>query len=70
MEKQLFNNKYIISNKNIKLIVFFMMEQNKNTESYACDLYNKVLNGEMSLEQAAKVLAEYPIIAKTFADML
>lgn len=24
----------------------------------------------MSLEQAAKVLAEYPIIAKTFADML
>lgn len=47
-----------------------MMEQNKNTESYACDLYNKVLNGEMSLEQAAKVLAEYPIIAKTHACML
>ncbi len=46
------------------------MEQNKLNESDARDLYNKVKNGEMSLEQAAKVLAEYPIIAKMLADML
>lgn len=46
------------------------MEQNKSSKSVARDLYNKVKNGEMSLEQAAKVLAEYPIIAKMLADML
>lgn len=50
-------------------MIFFMMGQ-RITESYARDLYNKILNGEMSLEQAAKVLAEYPIVAKTLADML
>ena len=46
------------------------MKQNKNTKKDALDLYNMILNGEMSLEQAAKVFAEYPIIAKTLADML
>ena len=46
------------------------MKQNKNTKKDALDLYNMILNGEMSLEQAAKVLTEYPIIVKKLADMV
>lgn len=42
----------------------------KNNENKAHELYTKALKGELSIEQAASILSQFPAVAKILSDMM